>query len=259
MPDRMEAQAAIDELIAYCARYAQGFADALLGATDAEIADLATLARQPLAPEHAAFLARFGRTPPGSLDPFLDKTEFGVAAAEQFYADPPVPVPDDAVYLWTLDFDLEMFLPVAAAARPVLLFHWPVDPETGRSLPQDRTATTIADLLLQYLYKEAFLRLRRPALAYHAELRPADRLDPPDPGVGAQRQRDFRQIAERLGFAKVPYMDGALAFYDRDDAALALYPDQRGPGTIYADADSELELLRVCEILSDNLGLARWT
>jgi hypothetical protein len=96
-----------------------------------------------------------------------------------------------------------------------------------------------------------WLRTRR--LAYEVTLRRSTSTR----AVGVQpieaRIARFREVAEKLGFTAVPYMTGQLAYYNRDDASLMLYPGSDDEVTI--DADCERELGRLRELLVDQLDM----
>jgi hypothetical protein len=229
-----------------------------MGASEEEINRIADLARLPLPPEYQSFLVRMGRTPPSSLGQFFEDVSYGIEAVVQFYLNPPVPIPSDAVYLWTVDVDSHMFLGTHERGdeqRPILYFTWFFDLDTNTFTDRERLVTVIADSLLQYLYQEAFLRIRVPLLAYHAELRENVRTRKPDEHYTQQRRIQFQAVAERSGFEPVPFMNSDVVFYNRADAALMLYSNQVAEDHVHVSADDERECARLCEILSDNLDL----
>src|SRR5262245_44896757 len=102
--------AEVDALIAFCSRSNPEFAGAVQPASAADLAHVQALAGQPLPPEYRAWLERMGRTPHRALGKFLDNLTYGVEAVTKFYTKPRVPVPRDAIYLWTLNEDTANFL-----------------------------------------------------------------------------------------------------------------------------------------------------
>lgn len=250
----------MEDFVDYCNQFDPTFKQKIIGASDKDIDQIEQLSKLPLPAEYRAFLATMGRTPLDSLGNFFKDIIYGIEAVQEFYHDPPVPVPYDAVYLWTLDYDSEMFLPIGEREdekRPVWQFGWPVDPDSGKFIPQDRDTYIIADCLLQFLYKESFLKIRGPLLGYKSVLEENVRIQKPDEHYTRQRRQQFQSIAKQLGFKPVPYMDNDLIFYDRTDAALELFSAEIAADKVYVDANDERELARLCEILSDNLDMRR--
>ena len=247
---------AVDDFVDACARYEDGFAEKLVPASDDDLRRLEALVPAPLPPEYRAFLKRMGRTPAGTLGGFLKDTEFGIEASEAFYQNPPVPVPADAVYVWTVHVDAPMFLPFAKRgdSRPLLLFSWPVDPDTGAFIPTSPVETVISTSLLEYLYKQAFTWLRVPHFEIHSELQEPF-VEQKESGKALQSRRAFETLALRLGFRPVPFVIGDVAIFERPDAALRLYSATVAPDLMYVDADDALEHARLCEIVSDTLGV----
>lgn len=245
--------AEIDAWVRFFYTYAEWFGARLVPASDAEVRRVEIRAGFRFPPELRAFLRRAGHTAPGALDPFMEKYVHGVDAIAEFYRAPTVPAPPGAVYLWTLDVDCEMFLDTAQGPPyPVVGYEWEFDAD-GAAIPGSHRPYIYHDShsLMQFLYCEAFRWLRVGMLAHRARAyRSTDR--PGEPQLEA-RVRRFREAAVKLGFTPVPYMTGPLAYYNRDDAALMLYPGSEDSLTI--DADSERELGHLREVLVDQLGM----
>jgi hypothetical protein len=251
----------MNKLIDYCARFDPELSRKIIGAEERDILRVEEAIRQPLAPEHRAFLSRMGRTPPNSLGEFLKDVEFGVDATLRFYADPPVPPPSDALYVWTLGVDCEMFLGlnVRDGSRPLVMFSWPVDPETGKYTSESRVEHVVASSLLQYLYQEAVLRIRAPSLPHHAEFRARRETQSMDEAVHRERITRFKSVADKLGFRPVPYVDRKPVFYERADAVLMLFTEEVARDSIYVHAQKRREFAQLCEIVDDNLEVDRWS
>ncbi|WP_163864306.1 hypothetical protein [Myxococcus eversor] len=253
----------MDELIRYCDQYAQGFSRKLVGANEHDIARVEEKVGRPLAPEHRAFLSRMGRTPTDNLGEFLKSVEFGVEAIVRFYSEPPVPVPPDATYVWTLDFDNEMFLRLQeeAGAHPLIAYSWSVDSETGRFTNDARQEHMIARSLFQYLYREAVLRIRVATMGHHAEFRarsPGEGLGEGDAARNARRSR-FRTVSGNLGCHPVPYVEGKQVFFERPGAVLMLFTEEVASDSIHVHADDSREFARLCAIVDDHLDVERWS
>ncbi len=249
---------ALDDFVNYCGRLDPTFPGRISGASGADIELIENMAKMHAPPEYRRFLEYMGRTAPGSLGRFLANIDFGIEAVRAFYLDPPIPIPSDAIYLWTLDADVEMFLDTTAkrgGQRPVLHFTWAADPGTGKFIGRDRRDNVISSSLLRFLYKEAFIEIRNRILPYHAELREHVGTPKPNESYTNQRREQFRSLAERLGCTAVPHIDNDLAFYDRSDASLMLFSHDYAADAVYAAADDQRELARLCDITSDNLGL----
>lgn len=244
----------IDAWVQYFSAYTHWFCKRLVPASEAEVRRVEMRAGVRFPSEFRAFLRRTGHTPPGALDPFMEKYAYGVDAAAGFYRTPTVPAPPGAVYLWTLDVDCEMFLDTAQGPPyPVVGYEWGFG-EDGAAIPGSHRPYIYHDShsLMQFLYCEGFRWLRVGMLAHRTHAyRSTER-----PGVPPleARIRRFRDVAVKLGFTPVPYMTGGpLAYYNRDDAALMLYPGSEDSVTI--DADSERELGRLREVLVDQLDM----
>jgi hypothetical protein len=102
--------ARIDDLVAYCSNIDVRFTRKMTGASVADLATVAALVGHEVPEEYAEFLKTMGRCSPGDLGRFLEDVTFGIRAISDFYDDPPVPVPDDAIYLWTFGTTSEMFI-----------------------------------------------------------------------------------------------------------------------------------------------------
>lgn len=248
--------AEIDAWIRYFATYVEGFGANFVPASDADVRHLEMRAGLAFPPELRAFLRRTGHTPPGSVDPFMEDYDFGVDAIARFYAAPTVPAPPGAVYLWTLDRQSEMFLDTAQGPPyPVVGYEWGFD-EDGAVLPGSHRVYIYhgSYSLMQFLYCEAFRFVRTGALPYRAVLRRSTSGRARVPPIAARIAR-FREVAVKLGFTAVPYMTGELAYYNRDDASLMLYPSDVSFDSLSIDANSERELGRLREILADQLDM----
>ncbi|MFY0569735.1 hypothetical protein ACN28E_38725 [Archangium lansingense] len=256
----MDALRAMDGLLEYCERLAPGFLRTIRGASEADLARLESLSGQALPAEYRAFLARMGRSAPKSLAPFFSDVEFGIEVAERFYLEPPIPVPPDAVFLWTLDRDCDMFLPTTAEwapPLPVLLFHWPIDEVSGGFLAHDRQVTVISRSLMTFLYREAFQRLRSPSLAHRLDLRENAGPDERTELRAAERKERFRSLAAELGFRPLPFLDPDILHYDREDAALSLFSRVLAEDSLSVYADDVREAGRLAEILCERLDVRR--
>ena len=261
-PDTMaannDAALAMAGLVDYCERCASGFRAALQPVPDEELERLLASTGLPIPPEYRAYLQAFGRAEAAQLLPFMDDVDYGCQAVATFYADPPAPVPPDAVYLWTAGGDSEMFLGAAGewqAVHPVLSFSYPVDETTGRFLPHDRGPFVVAQTLFTFLYREAYARLRRPRLAHHRVLREnaatgARRGE----GAAAQRAQRFLEVVHPLGFQSLPHLDPLTPICERPDAVVSLFGEVEAEDTLFVDANDEREANRIAEILADNLG-----
>ncbi|MGE3294512.1 MAG: hypothetical protein AB7I59_17720 [Geminicoccaceae bacterium] len=252
--------ARLAELLAYGARFDSDLLQAIVGATPDDVRIVASTWRLSLPADYEAFLLAMGRTPLGSLGSFMEHLIFGVDAINAFYLEPPVPVPGDAVYLWTFQEDSPFyhFLPVTepeTAACPVVELNWRYDPDTDRYVEADRRSLRVADSLLQYLWEEAFRKLRRPALPLSVTLREREHDWKPDEERLGARLAHFHDIARHLGFAPLPFSRPRPSLYDRDDAALSLYSDMFAEDKLVIDAGSERELVRLREVMADSLGL----
>lgn len=243
----------LDAWVRYFSASIEWFEERLVPASDAEVRRLEMRAGRRFPPEFRAFLRRMGHTPPGALDPFMEKYAYGIDAVAEFYRAPTVPAPPGAVYLWTLDVDGEMFLDTAQSPPyPVMCYGWRFG-DDGAPIPGSHHPYIYHDChsLMQFLYCEVFRWLRVGMLEHRATLRRSTT----GPGVPPTEARiaRFREVAVKLGLTAVPYMTGELAYYNRDDASLMLYPGSQDTVTI--DADSERELGHLREVLVDQLGM----
>ena len=256
-----EAGDEMDALIQYCARYDPSFATAAVGVSDQDLARLEALAGTRLPPEYVAFQRRFGRTASGALGSFLADTEFGVDAAVNYYEQSVEPRSDRAVFLWTVDRQFNAFLSLDAidGFRPIVELSWPFSDETGEFVDGAPSVTTVARSMMQFLYREAFTEVRLPSLEYHARLRENVRGAKPGASDTDDRRRRYREIAQRLEFQQVPFVEGSTLFFDRWDAALGLIGESHAPDSLYVAASTETELHRLTEVLSDNLDFLPWS
>jgi hypothetical protein len=253
--------ATLSEFVTYCGRFDATFPSTISGASEADVDRAEAAAGIPLPPEYRAFLFAMGNTPPNQLGGFFANLAFGIEAVEAFYLEPPVPIPADAVYLCTLNEDVEMFLDVngeVAYHRPVLHFEWPVEPTTGQFLSSPRTQSVVAESLLNFLYRNVFLSMRNPLLLHRTELRERVRALKPNPQSREQRREKFRVLAERLGYVPVPHVNSGPLCYDRDNASLVLFSEEYAADIVEVRSDDERDLARTADILSDNLDFDVW-
>ncbi|MCY0989721.1 SMI1/KNR4 family protein [Nannocystis sp. ILAH1] len=246
----------LDAWVRYFAVYVEGFGARFAPASEDDIRRLEMRAGFAFPPELRAFLRRLGRTPHGAAAPFMEDYDFGIDVIATFYGAPTVPAPPGAVYLWTLDRQSEMFLDTTQSPPfPVVGYEWGFDDE-GQPIPGSHHVYIYhhCHSLMQFLYCEAFRFLRTEVLPHRAELRRSTARKAGVPPMAARMAR-FRELAERLGFAPVPYMTGELAYYNRSDASLMLYPSDVSYDSVSIDADSERELRRLREILVDQLDM----
>jgi hypothetical protein len=251
----------LDEFVGFCSQYNPQFLQTIVAALPDEIGRVEALAGVAFPPEYRAFLQRMGNTSPSALGEFLQHHTYGIEAIERFYGIPRIHAPRDAAYLWTYDVEVpyDIFIRTGGEEsdpRPLVQCGWDVDPDTGEMLEVEPDQIPLRSSLPESLYKEAFLHIRDPLLPHFAQLR-----EPSSAEVSSERHRqrrtDFQAIAGRLGFRPVPFMNGDLLFYDRPDASLKLYA-QLGADVIYVRADVAREAFRICEILSDSLGMVVW-
>lgn len=243
----------LDTWVRYFSAYIEWFGERMVPASEAEVRSLEMRAGRRFPPEFSAFLRRMGHTPFGALDPFMEDYIYGIDAVAKFYQAPRVPAPPEAVYLWTLGGDCEMFLDTAQGLPyPVIGYGWYFG-DDGAIIPGSHHPYIYHDShsLMQFLYCEAFRWLRVGMLEYRATLRRSAKTADAPPLMA--RIAQFRELSVKLGFTSVPYMIGQLAYYNRDDASLMLYPGSEDEVTI--DADSERELGRLREILVDQLDM----
>jgi hypothetical protein len=262
MMTEIEADDAMAALLDYCERSAPGFAAALKPASRQDV-DRIVESTGLLAPaEYRSFLLIFGRADFAALAPFMKDVEFGCDAVEDFYRDAPVPIPADALYLWTSGGDCEMFLGMAsewAQSHPVLSFSWSSDEKTGRIRPDERLPFVVAGSLFGCLFQEAYSSLHLPSLAHHLELREIVVHDMPRTEVAAsERARRFVSVVERLGFRRLPWLDADMFIYDRGDAVVSLASSMVAEDSMRVGANDEREANRIAEILCDNLGARRF-
>lgn len=247
----------IEAWVRYFSAPVDWFGERLVSASEAEVRHLEMRAGRRFPAEFRAFLRRTGHTPLGALDPFMEDYVYGVEAVAEFYRSPRVPAPPEAVYLWTLGGFCEMFLDTAKPPPyPVVGYEWGLG-EDGVPIPGTHCSFMYHEShsLMQFLYCEAFRWLRVRMLAYRAKLRRStDPEGPTLPPIAARIAR-FREVAVKLGFSPVPYMDGELAYYNRDDASLMLYPADGTDDDLTINADSERELGRLREIFVDQLDM----
>lgn len=245
----------IDAWVRYFSTYIEWFGDRMVPASEAEVRRLEMLASRSFPPEFCAFLRQMGHTPAGALDPFMEDYAYGIDGVAEFYRAPRVPAPPNSVYLWTLGGWCEMFLDTAQNhPYPVIGYEWGFA-DNGTAIPGSHRPFIYHDShsLMQFLYCEAFRWLRVSVLEHRATLRRSTkRADVPPTSVRITR---FRELAEKLGFASVPYMAGQLSYYNRDDASLMFYPAEGTDDEVTIDADSERELGRLREIFVDRLDM----
>lgn len=251
---------AFRDFLAFCSRYSPGFDKKITGASNADVDRLERLAGSKLPPEYRSFLECMGRTPSKALGPFLEHVTYGVAAVEEYYRDPPLPVPRSAIYLWTYEFDSPnlIFLPVESntdGGRPLLQFGWPVDPNTGQFVDKDPQKVIVSDGLLPFLYGEAFEEIRRPSLRFGVALEEANIASKPDERLAVGRRKRFSALMGQLGFTLVPYMERNMLLFNRDDAAAAMASEPYAADSAYVGANSERECAHLAELLIDNLDM----
>ncbi|MCY1071182.1 SMI1/KNR4 family protein [Nannocystis sp. RBIL2] len=245
--------AEIDAWVRYFSAYTEWFGERMVPASEADVLRLEKLAGRRFPAELRAFLRRMGHTQRGALDPFMEDYIYGIDAVAKFYQAPRVPAPPEAVYLWTLGGDCEMFLDTAQEPPyPVIGYGWYFG-EYGAIIPGSHHPYIYhgSHSLMQFLYCEAFRWLRVRMLAHKTRVQRSTQ----EPGVPptAARIGQFRELAVKLGFSSVPYMTGELAYYNRDDASFMLYPGSEDRITIHAKSERELGRLR--EILVDQLDM----
>jgi hypothetical protein len=249
--------AEIDAWVQYFSAYTRWLGERLVPAAEAEVRRLEMRAGRRFPLEYRAFLRRMGHTPPGALDPFMEDYAYGIDAVAEFYQAPPVPAPPQSVYLWTLGGNCEMFLDTTQAAPyPVIAYEWAFG-EDRQPLPSRHRSYVYHDChsLMQFLYCEAFRWLRVGVLEYQTTLRRStSHTSPPTPPLAARIAR-FRDVAVKLGFTSVPHMTGELAYYNRDDASLMLYPSDVSFDSLTIVAHSERGLGHLREIFVDQLDM----
>lgn len=248
-------QQELEKFVNYYSSYMPSFSQQLVGATEEDIALVEELFGVQLPIEYRAFLLIMGRTR-NRLGGFLKDMEYGIEAIKLFYNDTTFPVPDDAVYICTRDPDVDYFLALGGQQnekRPVLLYTWKYDLDTDE-FTKPGESTVIADCLLQYLHYEAFLNIRRPLLKFRSVLK--EITSDKKSGLSKNdRRNQFQIIADRLNFQPVPFLDGKQVFFNRFDAAMALYSAKYAADSVYVYADDKREQARLSEILIDHLDL----
>lgn len=249
-------------LTAFCDRYAPGFAGKVLGASANEIDRIEALVGSSLPAEYRAFMECMGATRAGSLGRFLQHVSFGMSAVEEYYRDPPLPVPRDAIYLWTYEYDSPtlIFLPKSArtdGTRPLVQLGWPIDPVTEEFTDGEPDVAVLSNGLLPFLYNEAFNAIRVPSLRFGVALEETVTVAKPDPSYSATRRSEFAALMHRLGFEALPFAERNRLRFDRADAAAGMASASHAFDTVFVGADDERECGRLCEILIDNLGLRK--
>lgn len=251
----------IGGLVDYCERCAPGFAQALRPTLPADVDDVIRLTGVGVPAEYRAYLLAFGRAVPSALAPFMTDFHFGCDATEDFYRDPPVPVPDDAAFLWSIEGGSEMFLGVAgewADDHPVLSFSWGMDEATGEYLPGERMPFVVSGSLIAFLYGQAYSRLRQLGLPHRQRLRQNMASGERTAADAVERGRRFVAVIERLGFEPLPFLDPDVLMYDRSDAAVSMVVSESAEDSFYVAATEARETSLITEILCDNLGARRF-
>lgn len=248
-----------DQWMLYCQRAEPSWLGRARGASEEELARVEALAPCPLPTEYREFLKRLGTTPPGTLGGFLAGHEFGVKAALRFYEDPPVPIPNDAVYFSTLNEDTEYFLGANPRGKhcPLLLLSW--ERKGGVYDLGSRAEFVVAHSLQQFLYQEATTRLWLPSFKFQAELREPYEPAKPKATFNIQNKVQVNALAEKLGFRQVPYTQSNPQCFERGDALLIFSAEERAQDIVRVATHDVKELTRISEIIADNLEFNRAT
>ncbi|MFP2908387.1 SMI1/KNR4 family protein [Pyxidicoccus sp. 3LFB2] len=248
----------LEGFIRYFARYADWLPERIKGLPESRISNLEELIGQPLPPEYRAFLKLMGDTPKNALNPFLEYVSFGAQEVERIHALENFIPPRQLVYLWTYDCDApyDIFLETQGAqraARSLWQAGWSIDENTGGILPEPLDFVPLGGTLMQYLYKDAFLKLRGPLLPHKALLGDFDGSEPTEEAQNSLIEK-FVTVAEKLGFLAVPHAGKKLMFFNRSDAALELF-ENPGANSFYVRAASDSELKKLSKTLADELGV----
>lgn len=249
-----------ENFIGYFARYDSELRSKLLGASSSDIRNIETLAGVKLPPEYATFLRAMGRTPQKTLGAFLEYVNFGIQAILDFYSDPESPpLPRNMIYLWTYQYDATYDIFIRADAdldvpRPLIQYAWAFDKDGQVVKNKPPVGVVFAESLLSYLYREAFWRIRDSVLPCRLNVEQASLEGKPDSALEQRQRKDFRALADRLGFEPVPHLEEKLVFYNRTDASMELIVAKFARDRISIKAKDETELLRLSEIVCDNLG-----
>jgi hypothetical protein len=250
------------DFVSYFAQFDSTFPDRLVPATSEDIQNLQALAKARFPVEYHVFLSRMGKTPMHAFGPMFEGTSIGLDGSMEFYRDPPVPIPDDLVHLTTLDESCEFFLDASESTsgeRSVLLLQWAVNEDTGEYIKKSSSRFVIARNLLQYLYKEAFLKLRYDSLPFQATIREMRETveTKPDADHQSAQKKKFMEIATHLGFDAVPTMDGDgdLVFFNRSDAAILLYSQEVAADSVEVAAEQRKICVQLSNELAEALGL----
>ncbi len=256
---RGRAEVAIDQLVAMVEGWIPGFEGAIEGAPSEHIEALeAELG--PLPAGQYAFLRRMGADHGGLNSYGDDVIDFGAEAMLQYAKDP------------LLHPDRSQFT-VAGAAAPGVegLFFDRRNERDGRGQGGNGGAPALVRLatgmggpvvipehrsFIDMLFGFAFLEKRLPSLAHELWLRsPGTRRPAFGHGPPGTWRDQCAWMCGQLGFVLVEQGPSWWVCAEREDAALALYEAPGYAPDVRIAAGDRLELMRLAEVLMDNLDL----
>lgn len=240
---------AIKSLIDYIAQYAPEFPNTIHGAPIEQIERLETLISRPLPSSYRAFLESMGEST-GTLELWEGNMDTSIETVLEHYSGEEWLPPPEYIF-FALDIGpqgSDLFFDCTHPDR---------EPPVVRGEPSSNFQSTCrikSESLLGALFSTALLTIRMPCLPFRASMYATEAWTHRFKGQGLLM---FGQLAERLGFVRVPFTGVWSPGYERGDAALHAYEAPGFLPSFELASQSELELRNLVELLKDTLGLIR--
>lgn len=236
-------------LIDYIAQYAPEFPSVIRGAATEQIVRLEGLLQRPLPSSYRAFLEFMGEST-GILELWQGDMDTSIETVLEHYSAKEWLPPPEFIF-WALDVGpqgSDLFLDCTQLNR---------EPPVVRGEPSldfPSTCRVKSESLLDALSSTALLTLRMPRLPFRASMYATEAWSG---RFGGQGINIFAQLAEKLGFVRVPFTGSWSPGYERGDSAMHGYEAPGFLPSFELASQSEQELRKLVELLKDTLGLIR--
>jgi hypothetical protein len=236
----------IEEFISFLSKHDPGYPYKIHGASDEEIQALAALSGRKLPPLYSEFLRRMGHSIGDILVP---DTDFGIDTIIDAYK-PSAWHPPPRYLLIAAHLEdpyLDYHLDLDSGDNPVVV-RFTAGSDLSDSDSIEFSFPSFEDLLLSY----GFLFKRMRDLPHQALLFPSASKEKQMGTASQEIAGTIEQLAEKLGFQKVPLTRPDLLLLDREDAAIYVLTHPRIGRSFKLATKDEVEFTRIREILLDH-------
>jgi hypothetical protein len=236
-------------LVDYISQYIPAFPSTIRGASREQLLHLEEVLQRTLPQSYRAFLEFMGEST-GSLELWQGNMDTSIESVLEHYSGGEW-LPPPGYIFFALDTGpqgSDLFLDCTQPDREPLVVRG--EP----SLDFKSTCRLKSESLLDALSTTALLTLRMPQLPFRASMYATEAWTDRFKGKGINT---FEQLAEKLGFSRVPFTGAWSPGYERSGSAMHAYEAPGFLPSFELGSQSEQELRVLVEILKDTLGLIR--